>query len=60
MKRILSLLLLSACVKETATEGEACHGGRPDQLVGIIGCVRDLECCSPEGLIDTGGYTGTR
>lgn len=50
------LLLVPACVKEVAEEGEACQNGGPDQLVGIIECLPELECClPPEDVRRSGG-----
>lgn len=49
-------LLLPACVKEIAQEGEACQNSGPDQLVGIVDCLPELECCfPPEGVRRGGG-----
>lgn len=57
---LLLPLLLPACVENTAKEGEPCQAGGPDQLVGIIDCERDLECCFPAYDNGSGGGICTR
>jgi hypothetical protein len=42
---VVYLPFLLACVENTAEEGEICQAGGVDQVVGIVDCLPELECC---------------